>query len=388
MANLRNRRAAVLALSIGWPAFQGCLDSQPGRARSAAAGGLQVSSLLGQGEDTADFERAITPRAFRFPEDHGPHPSFRNEWWYFTGNLNAAGGRHFGYQLTVFRTALSPIDGGALRSSRWASSQVYMGNFALTDVDSGQFHASDRFERQALDLAGAAASPFQVWIDDWRIRSIGAETFPVRLHARDHQVSIDLVLDQGMAPVLEGDRGLSQKGPEAGQASYYYSLPRMPTRGEIEIAGQAYRAEGFSWMDREWSTSSLGKEQVGWDWFALQFSEESSLMYYQLRGPTGEPGPWSAGIWIDKEGRTSSLSKEDVDLQISSWWASPIDQRRYPGRWRLRISRLGLDVEVTPFLANQELNLAVRYWEGAVRVSGRSAGGRIEGVGYAELTGY
>ncbi len=387
MANLRSGRAAVLALSIGWPAFQGCQDSQPVRARSAA-GGLQVSSLLGQGEDSADFERAIAPRAFRFPEDHGPHPSFRNEWWYFTGNLDAPGERHFGYQLTVFRTALAPADGGALRSSRWASSQVYMGNFALTDVDSGQFHASDRFERQALELAGATASPFHVWIDDWMVRSIGAETFPVRLHARHRQISIDLVLDQGMAPVLEGARGLSQKGSEVGQASYYYSLPRMPTSGAIEIGGRAYRAEGTSWMDREWSTSSLGKEQVGWDWFALQFSEGSSLMYYQLRGPTGEPGPFSAGTWIDKEGRTNSLSREDVGLQISSWWASPIDQRRYPGGWRLRISRVGLDVEVTPFLPNQELNLAVRYWEGAVRVSGRSAAGRIAGVGYVELTGY
>jgi predicted secreted hydrolase len=264
-----------------------------------------------------------------------------------------------------------------------------MGNFALTDVDSRQFHASDRFERQALDLAGATASPFHVWIGDWTIRSIGAETFPVRLRARHHQISIDLVLDQGMAPVLEGDRGLSQKGPEAGQASYYYSLPRMPTRGAIEIAGRTYRAEGTSWMDREWSTSSLGKEQVGWDWFALQFSEGSCLMYYQLRGSTGEPGPFSSGVWIDKEGRTNPLSREDVGLQISSWWASPIDQRRFPAGWHLRIARLGLDVEVTPFLPNQELNLAVRYWEGAVRVTGTSAAvGRIAGVGYAELTGY
>src|SRR5688500_2291837 len=75
-------------------------------------------------EDRDGFERALAPRALSFPEDHGPHPDFRTEWWYYTGNLKTPAGRHLGFQLTFFRVALAPA--AEPRASAWASRQLYL----------------------------------------------------------------------------------------------------------------------------------------------------------------------------------------------------------------------------------------------------------------------
>jgi predicted secreted hydrolase len=347
---------------------------------------LTVAEALGGPSSTEGYARALEPREFRFPEDHGPHPEFRTEWWYWTGNLETADGRAFGYQLTLFRNALAP--GEVERASEWGTRQVYMGHFALSDIGAGRFHAFERFSRAALGLAGAQAQPFRVWLEEWEARGVEGGVFPMRLSAAGEGVALELVLEEGKPLVLQGDRGLSQKSAEAGNASYYYSLTRMPSRGTVTVDGRAHEVTGTSWMDREWSTSVLGPEQVGWDWFALQLSDGSELMYYQLRRKDGSADPFSGGTYVPARGAPVRLSRDEVRLEVLDTWRSPRSGATYPARWRLSVSSLPLVLEVTPAQADQELRVTVRYWEGAVRIRGSRAAQPVTGRGYVELTGY
>jgi predicted secreted hydrolase len=350
------------------------------------SGRLTVAEALGGTGGTEGYARAREPREFRFPEDHGPHPEFRTEWWYWTGNLETADGHAFGYQLTLFRQAMAPRD--VERESEWGARQIYMGHFALSDIGAGRFHAFERFSRAALGLAGAQGQPFRVWLEDWEVRGGDGGVFPMRLLATTPDVELELELEEGRPPVLQGDRGLSQKTAGAGNASYYYSLTRMPTRGTVTVDGRAYAVTGASWMDREWSTKSLGADQVGWDWFALQLSDGSELMHYQLRRQDGSADPFSAGISIPAQGAPVRLSRDDVRIEVLDTWRSPHSGATYPARWRLSVPSLPLTLEIVPAQADQELPVTVRYWEGAVRIQGSRAGQPVTGRGYVELTGY
>jgi predicted secreted hydrolase len=348
---------------------------------------LTVAEALGGSEGGSEgFARATAPREFRFPEDHGPHPEFRTEWWYWTGNLAAADGHAFGYQLTLFRNALAPH--AAERESAWGSRQVYMGHFALSDIGNRRFYAFERFNREALGLAGARAEPFRVWLEDWEAAVLEGGVFPMRLAAHAEGVALSLVLEEGKPPVLQGDRGLSQKSAEPGNASYYYSLTRMPSRGTVTVDGRTYEVTGTSWMDREWSTSALGADQVGWDWFSLQLSDGSELMYYQLRRKDGSADPFSAGTYVPAQGGAARLTREEVRIEVRDTWRSPRGGTTYPARWQLSVPSQQLMLGITPAQADQELQVSVRYWEGAVRIQGTHAGQPITGHGYVELTGY
>lgn len=344
-----------------------------------------VTALL-NGDESAGFARATAPRRFRFPDDHGPHPEFRQEWWYFTGNLRGSGGRRFGYQLTFFRFALSP-DLPA-RGSRWGTNQAYMAHFAVTDVQGNRFHHFERTGRGALGLAGATGRPLRVWLDDWSAEGKKTSTLPIRLRAMEDGTSIDLVLDTARPIVLQGDRGLSRKSATPGNASYYYSMTRLATRGSVRVDGVSLPVEGNSWLDREWGTSFLEKGQTGWDWFALQLSDGRDLMFYRLRRGDGTTDPFSAGTLVLPDGSVRPLSPDDVRIETLGYWRSPGSGARYPSRWRLLIPSEGMELEIVPRLADQELRTTVRYWEGAVRVGGASGGKPIEGEGYVELTGY
>ncbi len=347
--------------------------------------GVTVVSALG-GDDNAGYQRADQPRPFDFPVDHGPHPEFRNEWWYVTGNLVDAAGRQFGYQLTLFRIALNP--GSPVVDSAWRTHQVYMGHFALTDVDGEQHHGFERFSRGAVDLAGAQAAPFRVWLEDWALSGTETDAWPMRLQAREGSIALDLTLQTGKPVVLQGDRGLSQKSAEPGNASYYYSHTRLPTQGVVELNGRSFTVQGSSWLDREWSTSALGPEQSGWDWFALQLDDGRDLMFYRLRHKDGGMDAFSKGVLVAANGQTRVLRREDVELQSLSAWTSPYTGDRYPAGWRLRLPGELLDLTVTPKVADQEMRLTVRYWEGAVTVTGRAGERQINGQGYLEMTRY
>jgi predicted secreted hydrolase len=202
----------------------------------------RLSELLSS-EDDSGFEKAIAPRAFVFPADHGPHPGFRNEWWYVTGNLDGDGGRRFGFELTIFRFALAPTLLTA--ASSWRSNQVYIAHFAVTDAGRERFYTAERYSRGALGLAGASADPFRVWIDDWEIAmEEPGRPEQWRLRASDAEFALDVALTAAKPPVLNGIDGLSQKSAEPGNASYYYSITRWQTEGSLRIGEDAWACPG------------------------------------------------------------------------------------------------------------------------------------------------
>jgi len=352
-------------------------------------GGKPVQAQLVSAAAPADisgFARVDGLRPLAFPADFGPHPDFQTEWWYTTGNLEAEDGQHFGYQLTFFRRALLPPTDRQQRPSDWASSQVYMAHFALTDVSAEHFQAFERLQRGAAGLACAQAAPFQVWLEDWSV----VETAPnvYHLNAAQDNVRLDLTLTDTKGPVLHGDRGFSQKGPQPGQASYYYSLTHLETDGTVQVGQENHAVHGLSWMDHEFSTSALADDQVGWDWFSIQLSDGSELMVFQVRNADGSLDPFSSGTWIAQNGEIRHLSRSDFDIQALGTWKSPHSWATYPARWSVKVPQLGLDLQIEPWLADQELNVSYSYWEGAVRVQGQRLGQPVDGNGYVELTGY
>lgn len=373
------RRWVLVALGSVVGLLVGCGDERD-RAETQS-GGSAFLSLLG-GEGSEGFERVTGPRPLEFPADHGEHPQHQIEWWYFTGNLESGGGERLGFELTFFRFALAsdtPPSGSA-----WATRQLYLAHFAVTDLDAGTFFATERRTRGALGLAGVDASPWRAWNGDWEARSEGeGALFPLRLRASDRGHALDLRLDAREPMVLQGDRGYSRKGSEPGDASYYYSYPRIEVTGAVRTPARELDVTGSAWMDHEWSTSVLGGELVGWDWFAIHLDDGSELMAYQLRRRDGGIGEWSAGCHVDASGRATTLVREDFELEVLDTWTSPVTGASYPSQWRLKVPSRGLDLELRSALADQELRLSTVYWEGVIDVAGSHSG-----RGYAELVGY
>jgi predicted secreted hydrolase len=373
----------IACVSLG-----GCGRGGDSRPRPDVGVSSRLSELLAPADVDA-YPLALEPRAFSFPEDHGPHPEYRNEWWYLTGNLDSARGKRFGFELTIFRFALAPAQGVEhdTTGSAWTTRQVYIGHFAVTDVDAEQFHVAQRYARGALQLAGAESSPLRVWVEDWHVQDAAAGRGAWNLYAADQGVELSLSLEALKAPVLNGVGGLSRKSSVRGNASYYYSVPRLRARGSLSVAGNTHEVSGLAWLDREWGSSALSREQEGWDWFALQLSDGSDLMYYRLRRADGEDDPHSAGTWMPGDGESVYLSRDDVTIEVRDFWVSP-HGGRYPMAWKIAIPRLDLELQVDPVRKAQELRAGIRYWEGAVDAAGIRSGRKIDGRGYVELTGY
>lgn len=369
--------AAVLSLTAS-----GC-TRQEDPAQTDAAGTVSVAEGMAGAPDPG-FARAREPRAFAFPRDHAAHPEFATEWWYFTGNLADNDGRPFGYQFTLFRVGLEP--GTPPDDSDWRAHQIYMGHLAVSDIEAGDHQAAERFSRAAAGLAGNSAAPFATWLGPWHIRSIepsAADVFPLHVEARDAKIGIDLVIERGDRPiVLQGDDGLSQKGAADGNASYYYSMTRLPTTGTVTVGEQVFEVDGNSWFDREWSSSALADDQAGWDWFALHLDDGRDLMFYRMRGKDGQAQRFSKGVLVDPDGTTRPLALDDVQLEPRRYWETG-NGVAYPVAWRLAIPALDMDLSIDAAFDDQEMAVTVRYWEGAVRVTGSHAG-----VGYLEMSGY
>jgi predicted secreted hydrolase len=277
----------------------------------------------------------------------------------------------------------------APRGSRWASRDVWFAHLAVGDVARERFTAVERFARGAQGLAGARARPFAVWIGDWRAASDGGtEVFPMRLAAAGQGVAIDLVVDPIKPIVLQGDRGLSRKGPEPGNASYYYSITRMAASGTVTVGDTAHAVNGLSWLDREWSTSALSEGQVGWDWFAIQLTDGRDLMLYRMRREDGTTDPHNGGTLVEEDGTARRLGPADVRYEPGRTWVSPVTGASYPVEWRVSVVPLELELQVDALLDASELDVAVRYWEGAIRVRGRGPSGEVSGRGFLEMTGY
>lgn len=371
----------------------------------AGAAGIAPPARL-SGSLPAGFAQALAPLAFTFPRDHGPHPLFRQEWWYVTGNLDTSTGQRVGFELTFFRFALAPVPeaahpalgGGATPQplSAWRTRQLYMAHFAVTDVATGRLRFARKLSRGALALAGAQAVPFKVWIDDWSLEAAAAEAdrsaasasgAAWRLRAALPGYELELGLQPLTAPVLNGEAGLSRKSAEPGDATYYYSIPRLAVQGRLVRDGHPVTLQGLAWFDREWGSGALGAREVGWDWFALQLNDGATLMFYALRNRDGTRDPHSAGTWVEPSGASRALTDEEVAIDILDHWSNA-QRSRYPSSWRIRVPSLSLEVSVRPVLADQEIRSTPTYWEGAVDVSGTRAGAGVAGRGYVELVGY
>lgn len=340
---------------------------------------FELNAVLG-GDDTEGFLRADAPRTFSFPQDHGLHPGFRNEWWYLTGNLRAENGQQFGYQVTFFATSFTTSLNDGSESSAWQSPRIWMAHAALTDVDSNRHIALERFSRENPGLAGAQLNPFRVWLENWSLSSESNE-FPWTLDINDDAFALALTLNPLKAPVLQGEQGLSQKSPEIGNASYYYSLTRLASSGEIILDGQHFQVEGQSWLDREWSTSALADDQSGWDWFSLQFNDGQELMYYQLRDKDGNAHPSSDGNWTDINAQQSPVSMDDITLTENRNWLSP-SGISYTTEWAIQYA--GQEWLVRALVDDQFMDLSVPYWEGAVEILSATSG-EVVGQGYLEM---
>jgi predicted secreted hydrolase len=261
-----------------------------------------------------------------------------------------------------------------------------MAHFALTDVSANKFYYKERFARGAAGLAGANSPPFQVWLYDWKVEQIAEDDY--QLYAADESIVLDLLLHDLKGPILNGNQGYSQKGPQSGNASIYISQTRLETKGTIRIDQNIFNVVGLSWMDHEFSTSALSDDQVGWDWFALQLNDGSELMLFYLRKQDGSVDPFSSGTYIDPEGGTINLDRDDFEIEVLDYWRSPHSKAEYPSQWKISVPSLKIDMVVNPYISDQELNLTFTYWEGAVRFRGEENGKIIAGNGYVELTGY
>ena len=356
------------------------------------------------------FARATEPDVIVFPRDLGPHDDFQTEWWYYTGNLTTADGRPFGFQFTIFRRALKPEEGETTdstdftdseegssesaesaksadsSSSAWRDEQVYLAHFTISDIAGKQFYPAERFSRGAVGLAGATAEPYRVWLEDWTIEEIAPGQ--VRLRARTDEAALDLTLTETLPPVLHGDGGLSAKGPEPGNASYYYSIIRQEAAGTVLAGGESFDVSGLAWKDHEWSTSALSEGAVGWDWFSLQLDNGGALMLFEIRRADGTREPSSAGSYIAPDGTVTPLAAGDWTLEVTDTWTSPRSGGEYPASWRIAVPSLGLEMAGRPLLADQELNVSTVYWEGAVEFAGTLDGAPVGARGYIELTGY
>jgi predicted secreted hydrolase len=336
-----------------------------------------------------DWQQAIGQRTWSFPRDHGAHPEFRTEWWYFTGNLRDEAGNRYGYQLTFFRQGvrIMPSD----PDNPWSLRDLYPAHFTLTDVRSGTFHYAEQITRSGPGLSGAATDAMNVWNLGWSAKMRG-DRISIRAHHGEMELALDLRPRKPL--VLQGERGLSRKGPGKGQASYYYSFTDLESSGTIRTPSleNPVEVQGISWFDQEFSSNALTKDQVGWDWFSIHLSDGRDLMLYFLRKKDGTVETESSGTLVEPDGRARHLKLGEVQMEVLGTWKSPGSGGAYPNRWRIRIPSAGIDLLLAPLVTAQELITAgstgVTYWEGAVDGKGSSSGKPVICEGYVEMTGY
>lgn len=347
------------------------------------------------------YARITGPCGFAFPADHGAHPDHRTEWWYWTGNLEDRQSNRYGFQLTFFRRRLVPPTADRQwpePSSNWRASQLYVAHAALSALGPGEHYTAQDMARGAAGLAGVAheAAPVgtsdeavQVFLKAWSA-SIGSERQELRVRAGDFALCLDLFPEK--PPVAHGQDGYSKKGRRPESASCYYSFTRLRAEGSIEMNGRIVDVSGLAWMDHEYSSELLEADLVGWDWFSLQFDDQTELMAFFLRDGLEGHSQASGGSFVRPDASPIHLGQDDMLLSVLDYWTSPHTGARYPAGWRLEIPGLALDVTIRPAMSDQEMRTGkttgVIYWEGSVRTEGMVRGRPIQGRGYVEMTGY
>ncbi|HWE94489.1 MAG TPA: lipocalin-like domain-containing protein, partial [Tepidisphaeraceae bacterium] len=310
---------------------------------------------------TPGFSQAMGPREWAFPRDHGRHGGFKTEWWYFTGNLRDEAGHRFGYQLTFFRTAVAPAV--AERPSPWAMRDLYFAHAAISAIDGKQFIFKDRMQRGRPGLAFASDQTLDVSLLDWSAKQLPDG---IALRANEPGFGIELQCGPGRGPVLQGPGGVNAKGRERGQASYYYSMTRLPTKGTLSVGGKKFQVTGLSWMDHEFSSNALAPGQSGWDWMGLTLATGDDLMLYRIRDRNGG-ADYISGTRITADGVAHYLAATDITMDGVKPWKSPTTGATYPQEWKLKCAGLpGLIVRSE--MAGQELitknSTDVDYFEG------------------------
>jgi predicted secreted hydrolase len=346
----------------------------------------------GQGEGqrlTSGFtyQLALPGRKISFPADHYSHPEFKTEWWYYTGHLATESGKRYGFQVTFFRFGVR--DRQKDMKEQPLFTELYMAHFALSDLAAKKFIYRERINRGYGDRAGTATDRYLVWNEDWKVEG---DEKNHRIYVNDRGTTLRLALKLLKPPVLHGDNGHSQKGEGEGRASYYYSLTRMQTEGELAIDGKKEKIRGLSWMDHEFGSNQLGQDQVGWDWFSIQLDNETELMLYLMRRKDGSVDPYSSGTLVNVDGTTKHLALKDFRIEVLERWKSPKSGANYPMKWKVFIPSEKIELEILPAFSDQELiterSTRVTYWEGAARIVGKFGKTSIKGAGYVEMTGY
>ncbi|HEY5706414.1 MAG TPA: lipocalin-like domain-containing protein [Terrimicrobiaceae bacterium] len=347
---------------------------------------LLLLCLLATGA-LADWRMALPGWKYEFPRDHGSHPEFKTEWWYFSGNLTTTDGREFGYQLTFFRQGIMPLDADIIPLSRFVTSNVKFAHFAVSDLSGSAFHFFQKLSRGAYGEAGFGEASRLAWIEDWSCAFGDDGIFRIRANAAD--ISLELALKAVKPLVIHGRNGVSQKSEGEGRASHYYSFSRLSSEGVLRMGEQKFAVSGLSWFDREWATNQLAANQVGWDWFGLQLDDGSDLMLIHFRTKDGEPDRNSAGTFIDANGVATPLTEGDFTIEPVDAWTSAQTNGRYPVAWRINVPSRKLQLEIRASLKDQELRLKpIAYWEGSVRAQGTAGEKNVKGSGYLEMTGY
>ena len=323
------------------------------------------------------------------PRDLYAHKNAQTEWWYYTGHMQTTAGRHFGIELVFFKRR-TDLDRFGVVPLRLIANPIHFTHFALTDESRRTFRYEHRKSANSpFDPPAVASSKrYYLRLGDWTVREAHG------LHLLRASLGRDLIFEAALKPakplVLNGEKGVSFK--DHNEASRYFSFTRMDAEGDITWHGATEHFTGSAWMDREFGTWTATENQKGWDWFSIQFEDNSELMVYHIRDGVGRPSKFSSGSFVERDGERTHLSREDFEVEPTGYWRSPQTNATYPSGWRLRVARLSIDVRVTPVIKDQELDTRgttmVVYWEGACEVEGRVREADARGRAYVELVGY
>ncbi|HYW57520.1 MAG TPA: lipocalin-like domain-containing protein [Polaromonas sp.] len=339
---------------------------------------LLAAGLMGLAEAGPAY--ALPPKVLQFPRDFGSHPDFKTEWWYITGHATS-GAREFGFQLTFFRSRVEAAQGMA---SKFAARQLIFAHAAITDVQGNKLWHDQRIAREGFDIATASPQGMSIKLRDWTLQSNG-NTHSANLPATDFALKLQLTDTQPV--LLQGNRGLSRKGPDVKQASYYYSLPQLATRGTLQIKNQTFEVTGKAWLDHEWSQEVLHPSAVGWDWIGMNLDDGSALTAFRLRDKEGN-AIWDGGSFRPAKGEAYSFSRGEVVFSPQRRWKSPLSKASYPVEWIVRTPADFYTVRAV--IDNQELDsrqsTGAIYWEGLSELI--DSNGKRVGRGYLEMTGY
>jgi len=330
------------------------------------------------------FRPALPGYEFVFPRDHGAHPEYRTEWWYYTGHLRTESGRRYGFEVTFFRAGVVP--NGQRATGNWQLNDLMPAHFAITDVAKKDFRYYEKLNRGSVFTADAAIGKLDVFNEAWRATTNPDGSW--RLVAKQGDDALDLVLRTRKAPAVHGENGVSVKAQGVGYASHYYSMTRLEAAGTIN--GQ--RATGQAWMDHEFGSAALRENQQGWDWFSIQLDNDAELMLYVIRRKDGTPDTTSSGSLIASDGSVIHIRRDQLRITPLARWKSAKSGATYPVRWRVEVPSFDVALTVNPLLNAQELltkgSTRVTYWEGACDVSGTFGGVGVRGDAYVEMTGY